>query len=111
MILVFLEKAPTPENPGYRFLFLINDEDTTYAGTLEYEDFSQPPIITGLRTIQGEVDEQLEIILDLLHNRTLLTAFLTNHDQDLEERILSHISHHSTEVSPEAPLVSQEEIN
>jgi hypothetical protein len=76
-----------------------------------YNDFVGPPSIHGLRTILGDIDEQLEIILDLLHRRNLLTPFLSNHDTDLEDRILAHVAQHSTQVSEETSLVSRSEVD
>jgi hypothetical protein len=72
MIQCFLEKAPTPDRPGYQFLFLIVETDVSYIGILIYKDFSISPIISGLQTVYRDIEEQLENILNLFQKRGLL---------------------------------------
>jgi hypothetical protein len=111
MIHCFLEQSPSPEDPRYHFLVIVIEDVTTYIGTITYKDFSSPPIVTGLRTLHGDIDQQIGNLLNFLQTRGLIDQFLTNHDTNLEDRILFQFAQDSaeTEVCPETPLVSQED--
>jgi hypothetical protein len=111
MIHCFLEQSPSPEDPRYHFLVIIIEDVTTYIGTVAYEDFSAPPVITGLRTLYGDIDQQIANLLTFLQTRGIVDPFLTNHDNHLEDRILSQFAQDSTEVCPETPLVSPEDLS
>jgi hypothetical protein len=112
MIHCFLEQSPSPEDPRYHFLVVITEDVTTYVGAIVYEDFSNPPTITALRTIHGDIDQQTANLLDFLQNRGIIDQFITNHDTNLEDQILSQFAQDSaeTEVCPETPLVSPEDL-
>jgi hypothetical protein len=113
MIHCFLEQAPTIENPEYQFLVIVIEDTTIYIGTIKYRDFAIPPVITGLRTIYGDIDQLIANLLSFLEGRSLLDSFLTTHDSNLEDRILSKFAQDSaeTEVCPETPLVSQKDLD
>jgi hypothetical protein len=111
MILTFLKKAPTTTSPGYQFLCFLVEENTTHVTFLTYEDSFQLPEVQLLREITGNPGEQLAVILDTLHREDFLDPFLTTHNFDLEDWILSHLVQNSSPVSEEAPLVSQSPVN
>jgi hypothetical protein len=112
MIHTFLEHPPSPEDPKYHFLVIVIKDATTHVGTIAYEDFTSPPTVTGLRTFYGDIDQQIANLLDFLQTRGIIDQFLTNHDSHLEDRILSQFAQDSaeTELCPETPLVSQENL-
>jgi hypothetical protein len=111
MIHCFLESPPSPEDPKYHFLIIVIEDETTYLGTVTYTDFSEPPVIAGLRTLHGDIDQQIGNLLDFLQTRGIIDQFITNHDTHLEDCILSHFAQDCTEVCPETPLVSPEDLS
>jgi hypothetical protein len=113
MIHCFLEQPPSSEDPRYHFLVIVIEDVTTYIGTIVYKTFSSPPVVTSLRTLYGDIDQQIANLLDFLQTRGIIDPFLTNHDNQLEDWILSQFAQDSaqTEVCPETPLVSQEDLH